>query len=72
MLVALGLVADAAVAGLLEAYVTPSGLPAALRVGIGAVVWLLFMAYALGIGSAAHHRATTAQDDPDLAPLPTA
>ena len=69
MLVALGLVAMLAVAGLLEAYVTPSGLPVALRVGIGAIVWLLFMAYALGIGSAAHHRAT--QDDPDLVEVPT-
>jgi uncharacterized membrane protein SpoIIM required for sporulation len=60
MTVALGLVVVLAVAGLLEAYVTPSGLPASLRIGIGAIVWLGFLAYALGVGRAAHERGESA------------
>ncbi|WP_239164342.1 stage II sporulation protein M [Actinoplanes palleronii] len=47
MLIAVGLVPTLAVAGTLEAFVTPSSLPAALRITIGAVVWLAFLAYAL-------------------------
>jgi uncharacterized membrane protein SpoIIM required for sporulation len=60
MLVALGLVAVLAVAGILEAYVTPSVLLPGLRVGIGAAVWLLFLVYALGVGGAAHRRGESA------------
>ena len=52
MLVALGLAVTLGVAGLLEAYVTPSGLPTAVRIGIGALVWLAFLAYALVVGRA--------------------
>ena len=65
MLVALGLVAMLLVAGILEAYVTPSGWPDPIRIGIGFVVWLAFMAYALGLGAAAHHRGATGDLDPD-------
>ncbi|RSM68812.1 hypothetical protein DMB66_12670 [Actinoplanes sp. ATCC 53533] len=74
MLVALGLAATLGVAGLLEAYVTPSGLPTVLRVGIGAVVWLAFMAYALGVGGAAHRRGETGDLAPEhsVTPVPTA
>ena len=74
MLVALGLAVTLGVAGLLEAYVTPSGLPTALRVGIGAVVWLAFMAYALGVGGAAHRRGETGDLAPEhsVTPVPTA
>ncbi|HET9518071.1 MAG TPA: stage II sporulation protein M, partial [Actinoplanes sp.] len=46
--IAVGLGFALAAAGLLESYVTPSILPPLLRVAIGAVVWLLFLAYALG------------------------
>ncbi len=60
MLVALGLVLVLLVAGLLEAYVTPSPLPPALRIAVGAVVWLAFLAYALAAGAAAHHGGGTA------------
>ena len=60
MLVALGMALVLLVAGLLEAYVTPSPLPAVVRIGIGAVVWLAFLAYALVLGSVAHHSGTTA------------
>jgi uncharacterized membrane protein SpoIIM required for sporulation len=55
MLVALGLAVVLLVAGLLEAYVTPSGLPAPIRIAVGALVWLGFLAYALLAGAAAHH-----------------
>lgn len=74
MLVALGLAATLGVAGLLEAYVTPSGLPTVLRVGIGAVVWLAFLAYALGVGGAAHRRGETGDLAPEhsVTPVPTA
>jgi uncharacterized membrane protein SpoIIM required for sporulation len=60
MVVALGLVAALAVAGVLEAYVTPSPLPPYLRVAIGALVWLGFLAYALVVGRAAHLRGESA------------
>ena len=63
MLVALGLALVLLVAGLLEAYVTPSPLPAVVRVCIGAVVWLGFLGYALIIGHQAHRR----QQSADLA-----
>ncbi|MEV4707939.1 stage II sporulation protein M [Actinoplanes sp. NPDC049316] len=74
MLVALGLVAMLLVSGILEAYVTPSGWPDPVRIGIGFVVWLAFMAYALGVGAAAHRRGETADLDPDHteANVPTA
>ncbi|NMO54861.1 stage II sporulation protein M [Actinoplanes sp. TBRC 11911] len=48
--IAVGLACTLAVAGILESYVTPSSLPPLLRVGIGALVWLLFLAYAVGRG----------------------
>jgi uncharacterized membrane protein SpoIIM required for sporulation len=74
MLVALGLAVTLGVAGLLEAYVTPSPLPSFVRVGVGAVVWLAFLAYAWGVGRAAHLRGESADVDPDHreADIPTA
>lgn len=60
MLVALGMALALGVAGLVEAYVTPSPLPATVRIAIGALVWLLFLTYALGVGALAHRRASTA------------
>ncbi|WP_229075618.1 stage II sporulation protein M [Actinoplanes sp. DH11] len=59
MVIAVGLVPVLAVAGLLEAYVTPSGLPASSRVGIGALAWVAFLAYALLLGRAARSRTAT-------------
>ena len=56
MVIAVGLALVLLVAGLVEAFVTPAPLPTAVRIGIGAVVWLLFLAYALGTGAAAHQR----------------
>jgi uncharacterized membrane protein SpoIIM required for sporulation len=43
--VALGLVVVLGVSGLVEAFVTPSGLPTWARIGIGAIVWGTFLAY---------------------------
>lgn len=48
--VALGLVVVLFVSGLVEAFVTPSGLPTWARIGIGAVVWLAFLGYAGVLG----------------------
>lgn len=48
--VALGLVVVLAVCGFNEAFVTPSGLPTAMRVGIGVFVEVLFLAYVIVFG----------------------
>ncbi|GIE28245.1 membrane protein [Actinoplanes italicus] len=56
MIVAVGMVFVLLVSGILEAYVTPSPLPAPVRVGIGGVLWVLFLAYALVWGKAVQSR----------------
>jgi uncharacterized membrane protein SpoIIM required for sporulation len=48
--IAVGLVAVLAVSGVIEAFVTPSSLPAWARIGIGAVAVLAFLGYSLGLG----------------------
>ena len=48
--IALGLVVVLLVSGLVEAFVTPSGLPTAARIGIGAVVWIAFLSYVVVLG----------------------
>jgi uncharacterized membrane protein SpoIIM required for sporulation len=48
--IALGLVVVLLVSGVVEAFVTPSGLPTWARIGIGAVVWLAFLAYVVVLG----------------------
>jgi len=50
---ALGLAATLAVSGAVEAFVTPSPLPTWARVGIGALVWLAFLTYAVVLGGRA-------------------
>ncbi|SDY71177.1 Uncharacterized membrane protein SpoIIM, required for sporulation [Micromonospora pattaloongensis] len=60
MLVALGLVGLFGVAGLIEAFVTPSSLPTALRIGVGALAWLAFLAYVLVLGARAHRAGESA------------
>ena len=57
--VALGLVALLLVSGLIEAFVTPSGLPTWARVGIGVVAEVGFFAYVFTAGRWAHHRGET-------------
>ncbi|MBF6324318.1 stage II sporulation protein M [Nocardia cyriacigeorgica] len=48
--IALGLVGVLLVAGLLEGFVTPSGLPAPLRIAIGFAAEALFLLYVFGVG----------------------
>lgn len=50
---ALGLAVTLFVSGVVEAFVTPSGLPTWARVGIGAVVWAAFLAYVVVLGGRA-------------------
>ena len=56
IVLAAGLVPVLAVAGLLEAYLTPAPLASSLRVAGGAAVWVLFLAYALVRGRSAARR----------------
>lgn len=50
---ALGLAATLFVSGVIEAFVTPSGLPTWARVGIGVLAWLVFLAYVVVLGGRA-------------------
>lgn len=62
MVAALGLVGVFAISALIEAFVTPSGLPAVLRTGIGALVWLGFLGYVVVAG----RRAAQAGESADI------
>lgn len=64
--VALGLVAVLLVAGLIEAFVTPSPLPTWARVGIGVLALGAFLGYVFGVGRAAHRRGETGDIDQAL------
>ncbi|MGV0624948.1 stage II sporulation protein M [Mycolicibacter minnesotensis] len=64
--VAAGLVVVLAVAGLLEAMVTPSPLPTWLRIGIGAVAEAAFLAYVVHFG----RKAVAAEETGDIADAP--
>ncbi|MEU6997092.1 stage II sporulation protein M [Nonomuraea sp. NPDC046570] len=66
MSVALGLVVVLFVSGLIEALVTPSGLPTWARVGIGVVAEAAFLAYVIFFG----RRALRAQETGDLERAP--
>jgi uncharacterized membrane protein SpoIIM required for sporulation len=61
--VALGLIAVLAVSGVLEAFVTPSGLPTAVRVGIGAGAELAFLLYVFVLGGRAARAGETGDID---------
>ncbi len=61
--VALGLVGVLFVSGLIEAFVTPSGLPTWARVGIGITAELGFLAYVFVLGRQAYHRGATGDID---------
>lgn len=50
---ALGLAATLTVSGVVEAFVTPSGLPTWARIGIGAALWLAFLGYVVVLGGRA-------------------
>lgn len=64
--VALGLVAVLFVSGLIEGFVTPSGLPTEARVGIGILAELLFLAYVFVLGRHAVLRGSTGDLDASL------
>ena len=56
---ALGLALVLLVSGLIEGFVTPSGLPTAVRVGIGVLAELAFLAYVFGPGKRAARAGVT-------------
>ncbi len=60
--IAIGLGLTLAVAGLLEGFLTPSQLPAGVRLGIGGAVWLGFLIYVFLMG----WRATRAGETGDI------
>ncbi len=57
--IAVGLAFALGVAGLLEAFLTPSTLPAVVRLGIGATVWVAFLVYIFVLGSRANRAGET-------------
>lgn len=57
--VAIGLVPVLLISGIIEAFVTPSSLPPALRIAIGAAAWLAFMVFMLGRGRQVHRAGVT-------------
>ncbi|RZQ62869.1 stage II sporulation protein M [Amycolatopsis suaedae] len=64
---ALGLACVLLVSGIIEAFVTPSGLPTWARVGIGVAAELAFLAYVFILGRRAHRAGERADLDDDLA-----
>jgi uncharacterized membrane protein SpoIIM required for sporulation len=61
--VSLGLACVLVVSGVIEAFVTPSGLPTWARVGIGITAELAFFAYVFVVGRQAYHRGSTGDID---------
>jgi hypothetical protein len=59
VVIALGLVCVLLVSGVIEAFVTPSGLPTAARIGIGALAEITFLAYVFILGRRAAQRGET-------------
>ena len=57
--VALGLILVLAVSGAIEAFVTPSALPTAARIGIGVAAEAVFLSYVFGYGRRAARRGET-------------
>ena len=64
--VALGLVMVLLVSGVIEGFVTPSGLPTWARVAIGVLAELVFFAYVFTLGRSAYHRGQTGDLDAAL------
>ena len=57
--IALGLIVVLAVSGMIEAFVTPSGLPAVVRIGIGGVAEVAFLSYVVIAGRRAERLGQT-------------
>jgi uncharacterized membrane protein SpoIIM required for sporulation len=68
--VAGGLAAMLLVAGLIEAFVTPSPLPTAARIAIGVAAEIVFLGYIVHFGRRAHRAGETGdvEDAPDVVP----
>ncbi len=64
--VALGLVMVLLVSGVIEGFVTPSGLPTWARIGIGILAELVFFTYVFTLGRTAYHRGQTGDLDAAL------
>lgn len=64
--VALGLIVVLLVTGIIEAFVTPSGLPTWARVGIGVLAELVFFAYVFTLGRRAVRQGHTGDIDASL------
>ena len=64
--ITLGLIVVLGISGIIEAFVTPSSLPAWARITIGAVAVTAFLGYALGLG----RRAVAAELTGDIAEAP--
>ncbi len=69
--VAVGLVVVLLISGLIEALVTPSSLPTAVRVGIGVLAEVAFLAYVIHFGRRASRAGETGDlaDAPDVLPV---
>ncbi len=66
VVISLGLAVALALSGLIEAFVTPSSLPAGVRIAIGAVALALFVGYVLVYGSRAVAAGETGDLEKDL------
>jgi uncharacterized membrane protein SpoIIM required for sporulation len=64
--IALGLVVTFAIAGFVEAWVTPSSLPTAARVGIGVLLEVAFVLYVVAFGRSAASRGATGRFGEEL------
>jgi uncharacterized membrane protein SpoIIM required for sporulation len=62
VVISVGLAVALALSGVIEAYVTPSGLPTAIRIGIGVIAWAAFVGYVWVFG----RRAAAAGETGDL------
>ncbi len=71
MTIAIGMLAVLAVSGVIEAFVTPSGLPTWARIGIGGLAEVAFLSYALGYGRRAIRAGLTGDiaEAPDEQPV---
>ncbi|MEU8263759.1 stage II sporulation protein M [Micromonospora sp. NPDC048999] len=63
LVVALGLVPVLLVSGVIEAFVTPAPLPAVVKLVVGTLAWLGFLAYVVVCGGIAHRAGQTADVD---------
>jgi uncharacterized membrane protein SpoIIM required for sporulation len=64
--VAMGLVVVLLVSGIIEAFVTPSGLPTWARIGIGVIAEIVFLSYVYGPGRRAFRAGETGDIDASL------